>query len=231
MQQSAWDTYRDALLSVGEPSGEMIEDHSKSFYYRDEDWIQQKHSEGLRLYSQEQEKIMFEACEKLNEALRWFEDAKRQIFISEAKDEIKATKPKEYKLKLVALTICPDRGDHNTMLEIMEIVKDTSCMKTGGKFVIEQRSKVGEDPYGWHIHLVVNTTYAPSRIKQYVQQRLASRGYVATYYATPADSRWEKKYMAGDKGNADKALKVKKDKILREQLGLQNMYVWELKNE
>lgn len=150
-------------------------------------------------------------------------DAHRQIATTVAKAQVLASIPQKYEVQSIALTICPDQGNHETMLEIARIVATLKAIESG-KFVIEQRSKGEEDPYGWHLHFNIVTTYPPSKIKQFVQQKLASRNYVATYYATKSDKNWLERYMSGSKGNEDKTKKVQKDKLLRTQLGLQDIY-------
>lgn len=150
-------------------------------------------------------------------------DANRQIATAVAKAQILASVPKVFKANSIALTVCPDSGDHETMLQIAKIVASVSAVQ-GGKYVIEQRSKPGEEPHGWHLHFMIQTTYAPSKLKQFVQQKVARRGYVATYYATPANDRWLSNYMEGNKFNAEKDLKVKQDRILRAKYGLQDVY-------
>lgn len=164
-----------------------------------------------------------EIMQRAMEADKIWHDASRQVEIAAAKAQILASIPKVFKANNIALTVCPDSGDALTMLQVAQIVASVSAVH-GGKYVIEQRSKPGEDPYGWHIHFMIQCTYAPSKIKQFVQQKLASRGYVATYYATPADENWLKKYMSGAKGDAEKDLKVQQDIILRRQLGIEDIY-------
>lgn len=172
------------------------------------------------------EESLEEGIEIADRALRAdkiHQDARRQVELSIAKAQILASIPKVFKANSIALTVCPETGDHLTMLQIASIVANISAV-SDGKFVIEQRSKPGEQPYGWHLHFLIQCTYAPSKIKQFVQQKLASRGYTCTYYATKADERWLKNYMSGSKGNAEKDQKVQQDRILRKQLELQDMY-------
>lgn len=153
------------------------------------------------------------------EADKIWKDAQRQVEVAVAKAQILVAVPKVFKAKHIALTVCPETGDHVTMLQIAAIVARVSAVQSG-KFVVEQRSKPGEQPHGWHLHFFIQTTYAPAKIKQFVQQKLASRGYTCMYHATPADENWLKKYMSGAKGNAEKDLKVQHDRILREQLNI-----------
>lgn len=183
------------------------------FCYMDCEWVltQESQQEGL------------EIMQRAMDASKIWEDAHRRVATSVACEQILASVPKVFKAKHVALTVCPDTGDHLTMLSIAQVVANISAV-TDGKFVIEQRSKPGEKPYGWHLHFYIQTTYAPAKIKQFVQQKLASRKYTCTYYATPADENWLKKYMTGQKGSAEKEQKAQQDKILRDQLGLSDIY-------
>lgn len=162
-------------------------------------------------------------AERALQADKIWNDAHRQIATAVAKAQILAAVPQTFKISNVALTLCPDHGDHETMLQIAKIVDSVSCV-LGGKYVIEQRSEPGAEPYGWHLHFMIQTTYAPSRVKQYVQQAVSARGYVATYWATPADERWHTNYMEGNKFDEKKDLKVKQDRILRAKYGLQDIY-------
>lgn len=183
------------------------------FCWQDCEWVLTDESleEGLQI------------AEKALEADKVWKDAKRQIATNLAKAQVLASVPKVFKANYVALTVCPDQGDHMTMLSIANIVANISAVSSG-KFVVEQRSKPGETPYGWHLHFMIQCTYAPSKIKQFVQQKLASRGYTCTYYATKADENWLNQYMSGSKGNSDKDQKVAQDRILRREYDMQDMY-------
>lgn len=176
------------------------------FTWQDCQWVLTDESleEGLQI------------AERAVEAGKVWKDANRQIATAVAKAQVLASVPKVFSAKHVALTVCPDQGDAQTMLQIAQVVSSVSAVQ-GGKYVIEQRSKPGETPYGWHLHFYITTTYAPSKLRQFVQQKLSSRGYVATYYATSADENWLKKYMSGSKGNSEKDQKVAYDRILRSQ--------------
>lgn len=214
-------TYLDVLstwqpryrLAPRGPPVYVKEAGESGFSFVDCEWVltEESQTEGL------------EIAQRALEADKIWKDANRQIATAVAKAQILAAVPKVFKANSIALTVCPDSGDHQTMLQIADIVASVSAVQ-GGKYVIEQRSKPGETPFGWHLHFMIQCTYAPSKIKQFVQQKLASRGYVATYYATQADANWLNKYMSGSKGNKDKDAKVQQDRALRQQLGLQDIY-------
>lgn len=149
-----------------------------------------------------------------NEAVRQATTAKFRLVYKEPEPD-----------KRIALTICPE--SHNTyhiLDKIVVLVKSCTAIK-GGKYVYEQRSEGDEPEYGWHIHLVVDSDYPPSKVRQFVQQKLKSKGINATYWATRADDKWEKNYMEGDKHDKTKVGKVKKDAILRDKYGLQKIYL------
>ena len=122
--------------------------------------------------------------------------------------------------KRVALTICPEQHTTYHILDkVIELVKSCTAI-SGGKYVYEQRSEDDENEYGWHVHLVVDSDYRPSKVKQFVQQKLKTKGINATYYATYADSKWETNYMEGKKFDKKKDKKVAKDALLRAKYGL-----------
>lgn len=182
------------------------------FTYLDCEWVltPESQQEGL------------EIMQRALDAGKIWQDAHRRLATAVACEQILSSIPKVLKVKNVALTVCPAEGDHLTMLRIAAVVANVTVVQ-GGKFVIEQRSEPGQQPYGWHLHFYIQTQEAPSKVKQHVQQKLASRKYKCTYWATPADENWLNRYMSGDKGE-EKDLKVKQDRILREQLDIAPMY-------
>lgn len=183
------------------------------FSFMDCEWVltPESQTEGL------------EIMQRALEAGKIWQDATRRVATNAACDMLLSSAPKVLKVKNIALTICPSEGDHHTMLRIASIVANVKTVQ-GGKFVIEQRSEPGQDPYGWHLHFYIQSMDAPSKVKQHVQQKLESRKLKCTYWATPANDTWLNKYMTGDKGDPKKDLKTKQDKILREQLDLADMY-------
>lgn len=163
---------------------------------------------------------LFRECEELQRCDLWAQQARQQMFVAAEKAAVKAAKPAEYSAKKVALTVCPANGTPEMCMSIIEIVRSCKWLLSGSTAVVEQRSKPGEEPHGWHLHFTIKTTYAPTKIRQFVQQKLASRDYVATYYATPANAGWEQRYMRGVKGTPEKDLKVAQDRILRPKYGI-----------
>lgn len=154
--------------------------------------------------------------------MEYMEEARRQLFITQAKKLILEHTPKSFDVKTFALTVCPESSeDHRILDEIAKLVNSISAVLTS-KYVYEQRSKVGENTYGWHVHFYIQTTYRLSKLKQFAQQKLKKISHILD--VRPADERYLTRYMAGDKNDSDKNLKVDKDRILRAQLGLQAMY-------
>lgn len=147
-------------------------------------------------------------------------EAQRQYRVSMFRAGLKTEKAS----KQVALTICPqEHTTHTTLLRVMELVK-TLTVYTAISYCFEQRSEDDEPEYGWHVHMVVSTDYAPSKVKQFVQQKLTRAGITATYYATKADENWYLHYMQGQKHDPKKEKKVMKDTVLRERYNLQKIY-------
>lgn len=191
----------------------LFYDGEDRFYWQDCEWVLTEESlqEGI------------EIAQRALEADKIWQDAHRQVATAVAKCQILASIPKVLKNKHIALTICPKDANPELLLQIADIVSTAKCVHAG-KFVIEQRSVPGEQPYGWHMHLYIETDKAPSTVKQKVQKMLDTRKIQATYWATPANENWLKNYMQGTKGDPEKDLKVKQDRILRSQMGLQDIY-------
>lgn len=147
-------------------------------------------------------------------------EAQKQVQTSVFRGEHKPVRTS----KQVALTICPqEHTTHTTLVRIMEHVR-TLTVYTAISYCFEQRSEGDEPEYGWHVHMVVTTDYAPSKVKQFVQQKLSRAGITATYYATRADENWYLHYMQGEKHDPKKEKKVMKDTVLRERYNLQKIY-------
>lgn len=175
-------------------------------------------------YKHEHFEMQMFAWEEYRRKEQWFRQAETQVRVAEIKKTMQS--PKEYSIGRLAITICPESGDHNTMLFIMEVVKTVSCIPHGS-FVLEQRSEGDEEPYGWHIHATADSTYAPSKVKQFVLQKLKARGYNAFVCVKKCyNDAWEENYIKGNKFNALKDKKVLKDKELRLKYNLQDIYTW-----
>lgn len=154
---------------------------------------------------------------------QWTQEAKRQVFIADAKTVLRKKVPKEVTEHTVALNISPANATPEMCLSIAEIVKSLTC-SLGGYYVIEQRSKDPDPPQGWHLHFYLRTTYAPSKVIQFAKQKITRKDYVATYDCKRCDENFLNKYMRGIKGNPEKDLKASYDRVIRPRYGLQDMY-------
>lgn len=144
----------------------------------------------------------------------WKKEAERQIFIREYKQELIKTRPNE--VSKVAITVCPEVSDkHDVLYEILKII-DTIKPIVDYIAVMEQRSEKEEPEKGWHLHLSADSTYAPSKVRQFIVQKLKSRNIESFVLVKKQyNSLWLENYMKGDKHNVLKNLKVEKDRILR----------------
>lgn len=179
-------------------------------------------NEGSHFLTDDEE----EFCTALKEyetLKQYHTEANRSLIVCQMKKEIASSLPK--KEKLVAVTICPEDNNLETCKSIIEVVKTVTAVHSMD-YVFEQRSIPGEEPKGWHLHLNIHTLAAPSKIAQFINQKLKPRGYSAWIKAKPADDNWKNKYMSGIKGCADKDLKVAQDRIIRAQLGMLDMYTY-----
>lgn len=187
-----------------------------------------------RVYTTDEYNKIMDEFEKSVQLDEWKEDARRQLVIAQAKKELMKTMPKEdFPVRRVALNISPQ--DHETHHKCMEVAKIISGMKfakkkdkepvvISGSYVIEQRSKDPEPPHGFHLHFNIFTKFPPSKVRQYVEQRLKTMKVTACVIAREANERWETMYMAGEKDDLEKNEKAKYDVVVRQLLGLQNKY-------
>jgi len=189
----------------------------------DDDMNRRTVYEYEQLYTDVEFALINQRIEEWAEKERWEHDAVRQLYIADVKKDIRTKDPVIREEKPVALSISPDKSTPQICLSIAAIVTGMSSALSGF-YVIEQRRVEGEEPDGWHLHFYIMSKYAPSKVKQYASQKIKSAKYTATYWATPADDNWKNKYMKGMKGDAAKDPMVAYDRILRKQLGLQEVY-------
>lgn len=153
--------------------------------------------------------------------------ARDQVIIEEEKRAFRAEQEKEMKDYKVAVTICPEDGHSHTLLfDIIDRIKEIREILSGS-FVVEQRSKGLEEERGWHIHMSVNACVNPSRVRQFINQKLKRKPKISAFVLTTKqyNNDWEERYMKGVKGqNVDKEEKAQKDIILRAKYGLKPMY-------
>lgn len=118
-----------------------------------------------------------------------------------------------------------DPVDHYRFWTQMEkCIKKAQLLGTG-KYVLEQRSEPGQEPYGWHIHWLVEFAEQSSLavIKQQVYQcfkcYIAAANYIELL-PIHDDAAWtaREKYISGSK-KPEKMAKVQQDLILRARFG------------
>lgn len=152
---------------------------------------------------------------------QWMKEADRQMFIKEYKASLK--KDTVYELQKIALTVCPDEPEsstHEILYRILDIIRTLSSVQDF-RAVMEQRSEDNEPERGWHLHLSVDTTYPPSKVRQFLLQKLKTNKICALVFATKQyNSKWEENYMDGNKYNVGKNKKVLKDRVLRENYAI-----------
>lgn len=153
--------------------------------------------------------------------------ARDQVIIEEEKRVFRASLEKEMKDYKVAVTICPeDSHSHTLLFDIIDRIREIREILSGS-FVVEQRSKGLEEEKGWHLHMSLNTNVNPSRVRQFINQKLKRKPNISAFVLTTKqyNDDWEERYMKGIKGtNADKDEKVQKDIILRAKYGLKPIY-------
>lgn len=151
--------------------------------------------------------------------------AKEQLFIAEVKADIKKNKPAQP--KDMAVTICPEEATyHECLFDIIRRIQNEPHI-ISGKYCLEQRSKEEEKEKGWHLHLYIQTHVKPSKLHQYITQRLNKRPSINAFVVVKPcfNSAWEQNYMRGYKGDDDdKKAKCEKDKVLRQKYNLQDIY-------
>jgi len=178
------------------------------------------------IYSETQQGLIFERYERIATLDAYEKQAHRQVYITGAVARLKNEIPDLIKIKLIAVSISPkDQSPTgiNGCKEIMAILLKMTLFKNGGTYVYEQRSEPSEPPRGWHIHINLKSTYALSKAQQFITQKLAK--YVYTFDYKYCDSKWESRYMQGDKGN-EKLSKVAGDEVHRAAAGLERFYTF-----
>lgn len=99
-------------------------------------------------------------------------------------------------------------------------------LQGSGKYVIEQRSESDQDPYGWHLHWLVQFDTQSSKsviiqqVAQCFQKYISGTNYVDCR-PIYSDEDWtaKQKYIEGGK-KEDKMSKVEKDRLLRKKYKL-----------
>lgn len=184
------------------------------------------HEDTALRHSEAQLDEILSRYEKVEELSSWQKQAERQVFVQEAVALLKKGVEKVQPLKDVAVTICPQEGTLEAVQRIAALVTTLTCMKNGGHYVFEQRSDCAP-AHGWHIHMNVKTVFRPSKIHQYITQKLsAAKSHTSFIVCKQADAKWLTHYMRGVKGDTSKDPKSAYDKVVRRELNLQDEYAF-----
>lgn len=84
-------------------------------------------------------------------------------------------------------------------------------------YSIEQRSEGEQEPYGWHVHILGIFSYPKSQIIQKTFRSFKSFVVAPNYIDVRPSTESREDYIKGDKC-PDKMSKVKRDRVLREEL-------------
>lgn len=189
----------------------------------------------------------YDSREKLENALRYnfdeyikrmhdIEIVQADLYRAEVKEVLKDINSKKhaqvYEQKLRALTISPPApySDSHTNLErYITFLKDKCPFITIRNYVYEQRSEAEDLEHGWHIHATVSSSYAPSKIAQYLKQKQKSNkiSFNLNVKDITSIANWDSYIGNGcavDKHNESKAAAVKKDAVLREKYNIPKIF-------
>lgn len=141
---------------------------------------------------------------------------------------------KGYEQKKIAFTVAfqpefSETPEH--CLRFMERLIRKTAFKSGGSYVLEQRSEGDNKAYGWHIHGIVHSTYAPSKVKQYMEETCdtlkipyVKKSSVTFKVVEAYNDDYENNYMSGNKFNDTKDGKVLNDIKYRKLYKLSDVY-------
>lgn len=115
--------------------------------------------------------------------------------------------------------------------QMSKCIKKSALQAKQAKYVLEQRSEEQQEPYGWHIHWLVDfeatssTAIIVQQVYQCFTRYLTGSNYVDV--KDVPDDHWEhkEKYITGGKKD-EKMKKVEKDRKLREELGIPEIIVY-----
>lgn len=187
------------------------------------------HEDKALRYSEAQTDEILSRLKKVELLSSWQQQAERQVFVQEAVKVLQAAVEKTQALRDVAVTVCPQSGTLESCQAIMALLLTLTCFKGGGIYVFEQRSEQAP-AHGWHIHVNLKSKYPPSKVQQYITQKLsAAKSLISFSQCKSADAKWLTHYMLGmgkGKGDSSKLGKSAYDKVLRKELGLQDSYAF-----
>lgn len=143
----------------------------------------------------------------------------------------KRGRKRETTKKLITIS-AKDNIDIHQFWKRMEKCKNkTRLSSKNGMYVLEQRAEGEQEPYGWHIHWLVDfeVTSATSVIVQQIYQCFTRFVTAANYIDVKdvPDDHWEHKkiYMEGKK-KEEKMGKVQKDIQMRNKLNIPHIVVY-----
>lgn len=194
--------------------------------FADEGNVVVEHDYVMRLTDESLADVL-DAVRRYIEYVELFERASRDIFVADAKKDIKATAPPE--AKVVAITVRPQEGGTpDAALKVVKVLKDScSSFLQGGEAVLEQCSAdADEAPHGWHVHASSFSTYRPGKVKQFLDQKLKRFAVPAIAWVTYDNGGFRRSYMEGIKADETglKQRRVLRDRALRAALGLPELF-------
>lgn len=136
-----------------------------------------------------------------------------------------------------AITIAPEEkyATLEHLSAMVTYINKATCVNRS-KWCFEQRSEDDEDIRGIHVHIVIESTYPYSKIKQYIiDQRLLpkeikkrkwkfSNPDVALFWCECYNMDFENNYMEGFKHDKEKVKKSDKDLVWRRSIGIEDTY-------
>lgn len=147
-------------------------------------------------------------------------DIGKDFFVADSKAGRKSQQP----MKFITINAKDGIDPKEFWEQMAKCVKKQKLQAKRGYYVLEQRSEGDQDPYGWHIHWLVDLEGTTSdsvvcqQVYQCFQRFVAGKNYV-DYRPIYNEEQWNQKleYMKGNK-KTDKIPKVWKDRVLRPDL-------------
>lgn len=149
-------------------------------------------------------------------------DIGQEYFKSDSKAGRKSMSP----MKFITINAKDGIDPQAFVAQMKKCVKKQKLQAKRGIYVLEQRSEGTQDPYGWHIHWLVEFESTTSlavvtqQTYQCFQKYLAGSNYVDVREIYN-EEQWTQKqsYMQGNKKD-EKMSKVEKDRVVRDQLNI-----------
>lgn len=150
----------------------------------------------------------------------------KEMFVQE-----KRGRKRETTKKLITISAKDNIDVHQFWKRMEKCKSKTKLSSKNGMYVLEQRAEGEQEPYGWHIHWLVDfeVTSATSVIVQQIYQCFTRFVTAANYIDVKdvPDDHWEHKkiYMEGKK-KEEKMGKVQKDIQMRNKLNIPHIVVY-----